>query len=111
MPKLREQIDEVLATLTEREQRIIRLRIGLVDDGRSRTRREIGEEFNVTRERIRQIEARALRKLRLPSRSRELHGYQAKKELSEMMPEDKLLAAIFGETINKYSPTQRKKHD
>ncbi len=71
---LREQLDEVLATLTEREQKVLRLRFGL-DDGRQRTLEEVGKEFNVTRERIRQIEAKALRKLRHPSRSRKLKDY------------------------------------
>ena len=71
---LREQLDEVLSTLTEREQKVLRLRFGL-DDGRQRTLEEVGKEFNVTRERIRQIEAKALRKLRHPSRSRKLKDY------------------------------------
>ena len=71
---LREQLDEVLSTLTEREQKVLRLRFGL-DDGRQRTLEEVGREFNVTRERIRQIEAKALRKLRHPSRSRKLRDY------------------------------------
>ncbi|MBQ1311039.1 MAG: RNA polymerase sigma factor RpoD [Blautia sp.] len=71
---LKEQLDEVLATLTEREQKVLRLRFGL-DDGRGRTLEEVGKEFNVTRERIRQIEAKALRKLRHPSRSRKLKDY------------------------------------
>ncbi|MBR1758172.1 MAG: RNA polymerase sigma factor RpoD [Lachnospiraceae bacterium] len=71
---LREQLDEVLGTLTEREQKVLRLRFGL-DDGRARTLEEVGKEFNVTRERIRQIEAKALRKLRHPSRSRKLRDY------------------------------------
>ena len=71
---LREMIREVLYTLTEREQKVLRLRFGL-DDGRSRTLEEVGREFNVTRERIRQIEAKALRKLRHPSRSRKLKDY------------------------------------
>ena len=71
---LREQLVEVLGTLTEREQKVLRLRFGL-DDGRARTREEVGTEFNVTRERIRQIEAKALRKLRHPSRSRKLKDY------------------------------------
>ena len=66
---LKEQLVEVLGTLTEREQKVLRLRFGL-DDGRARTLEEVGKEFNVTRERIRQIEAKALRKLRHPSRSR-----------------------------------------
>ena len=71
---LREQRVEVLGTLTEREQKVLRLRFGL-DDGRARTLEEVGKEFNVTRERIRQIEAKALRKLRHPSRSRKLKDY------------------------------------
>ena len=71
---LREQLVEVLGTLTEREQKVLRLRFGL-DDGRARTLEEVGKEFNVTRERIRQIEAKALRKLRPPSRSRKLKDY------------------------------------
>jgi len=71
---LKEQIDEVLSSLTPREQRVIQLRFGL-EDGRSRTLEEVGKEFNVTRERIRQIEAKALRKLRHPSRSRRLRDY------------------------------------
>ncbi|MBP3926451.1 MAG: RNA polymerase sigma factor RpoD [Clostridium sp.] len=71
---LREQLLEVLETLTEREQKVIRLRFGL-DDGRARTLEEVGKEFHVTRERIRQIEAKALRKLRHPSRSRKLKDY------------------------------------
>ena len=71
---LKEQLTEVLSTLTEREQKVLRLRFGL-DDGRARTLEEVGREFNVTRERIRQIEAKALRKLRHPSRSRKLKDY------------------------------------
>ncbi len=71
---LREQLEEVLDTLTEREQKVLRLRFGL-DDGRARTLEEVGKEFKVTRERIRQIEAKALRKLRHPSRSRKLRDY------------------------------------
>lgn len=71
---LREQLEEVMETLTEREQKVIRLRYGL-GDGRPRTLEEVGKEFNVTRERIRQIEAKALRKLRHPSRSRILKDY------------------------------------
>ena len=71
---LREQLDEVLGTLTEREQKVLKLRFGL-EDGRARTLEEVGKEFNVTRERIRQIEAKALRKLRHPSRSRKLKDY------------------------------------
>jgi RNA polymerase primary sigma factor len=71
---LKEQIEDVLGTLTPREQRVLQLRFGL-EDGRSRTLEEVGVEFNVTRERIRQIEAKALRKLRHPSRSRKLKDY------------------------------------
>ena len=71
---LKEQLTDVLATLTERERKVLRLRFGL-DDGRARTLEEVGKEFNVTRERIRQIEAKALRKLRHPSRSRKLKDY------------------------------------
>ena len=71
---LKEQLVEVLGTLTEREQKVLRPRFGL-DDGRARTLEEVGKEFNVTRERIRQIEAKALRKLRHPSRSRKLKDY------------------------------------
>ncbi|MCQ2082266.1 MAG: RNA polymerase sigma factor RpoD [Lachnospiraceae bacterium] len=71
---LKEQLIEVLGTLTEREQKVLRLRFGL-DDGRARTLEEVGGEFGVTRERIRQIEAKALRKLRHPSRSRKLKDY------------------------------------
>lgn len=72
LPK--EQLEEVLGTLTEREQKVLTLRFGL-EDGRARTLEEVGKEFNVTRERIRQIEAKALRKLRHPSRSRKLKDY------------------------------------
>ena len=71
---LREQLSDVLSTLTPREEKVLRLRFGL-EDGRSRTLEEVGKEFNVTRERIRQIEAKALRKLRHPSRSRKLKDY------------------------------------
>ena len=71
---LKEQLVEGLSTLTDREQKVLRLRFGL-DDGRARTLEEVGKEFNVTRERIRQIEAKALRKLRHPSRSRKLKDY------------------------------------
>ncbi len=71
---LKEQLIEVLDTLTEREQKVLRLRFGL-DDGRARTLEEVGKEFSVTRERIRQIEAKALRKLRHPSRSKKLKDY------------------------------------
>ncbi len=71
---LKEQLLSVLSTLTEREQKVLRLRFGL-DDGKARTLEEVGREFNVTRERIRQIEAKALRKLRHPSRSRKLKDY------------------------------------
>ena len=71
---LKEQLDEVLSTLTDREQKVLRLRFGL-EDGRARTLEEVGKEFKGTRERIRQIEAKALRKLRHPSRSRKLKDY------------------------------------
>jgi len=71
---LKEQLNEVLETLTEREQKVLRLRFGM-NDGRARTLEEVGKEFDVTRERIRQIEAKALRKLRHPSRSRKLRDY------------------------------------
>jgi len=71
---LREQLDEVLETLTDREQKVLRLRFGL-DDGRARTLEEVGQKFGVTRERIRQIEAKTLRKLRHPSRSKKLKDY------------------------------------
>ena len=71
---LKEQLDDVLATLTPREAKVLQLRFGLVD-GRQRTLEEVGKEFNVTRERIRQIESKALRKLRHPSRSKKLKDY------------------------------------
>ncbi len=71
---LREQVDDVLYTLSEREARVLQLRFGL-EDGRSRTLEEVGRDFGVTRERIRQIEAKALRKLRHPSRSKKLRDF------------------------------------
>jgi RNA polymerase primary sigma factor len=71
---LREQLNEVLHTLTPREEQVLKLRFGL-DDGRTRTLEEVGKVFNITRERIRQIEAKALRKLRHPSRARHLRGF------------------------------------
>ena len=71
---MKDEIAEVLLTLTEREEKVIRLRFGL-EDGKSRTLEEVGQMFGVTRERIRQIEAKALRKLRHPSRSRKLKDY------------------------------------
>ena len=75
--KLRQELDDVLRTLTEREERVLRLRFGLID-GRQRTLEAGGKEFNVTRERIRQIEAKALRKLKHPSRSRKLKDFMTK---------------------------------
>ena len=72
--ELREQLEEVLSTLTPREEHVIKLRFGLYD-GRTRTLEEVGKEFDITRERIRQIEAKALRKLRHPSRSRKLKDF------------------------------------
>ncbi|MCX5998841.1 MAG: sigma-70 family RNA polymerase sigma factor, partial [Chloroflexi bacterium] len=72
---LKDQIGDVLDMLTPREQRVIRLRFGLLDDGRSRTLEEVGKEFKLTRERMRQIEAKALRKLRHPKLSRRLKDY------------------------------------
>ena len=71
---LREQLTKVLDTLTKRERRVLQLRYGL-EDGRARTLEEVGREFNVTRERIRQIETKALRKLRHPSRAKKLRDY------------------------------------
>jgi RNA polymerase primary sigma factor len=71
---LKEQVEAVLDSLNGRERRVLQLRFGL-EDGRARTLEEVGKEFNVTRERIRQIEAKALRKLRHPSRSRKLKDY------------------------------------
>ena len=71
---LQEQLEEVLSTLSERESKVLRLRFGL-DDGRARTLEEVGKEFNVTRERIRQIEAKALRKLKGRGRSSKLKDY------------------------------------
>ena len=73
---LREQLIEVLRTLTPREEQVLTLRFGL-EDGRPRTLEEVGKVFNITRERIRQIEAKALRKLRHPSRSRKLKDFLA----------------------------------
>ena len=71
---MKEQLADVLKTLTPREEKVLRLRFGL-EDGRPRTLEEVGKEFNVTRERIRQIEAKALRKLRHPSRSKKLKDF------------------------------------
>ena len=71
---LKDELNDVLLGLTDREEKVLRLRFGM-DDGRARTLEEVGKEFNVTRERIRQIEAKALRKLRHPSRSRKLKDY------------------------------------
>ena len=71
---LKEQVEDVLNTLSDRERRVLELRFGLID-GRSRTLEEVGRDFGVTRERIRQIEAKALRKLRHPTRSRKLRDF------------------------------------
>ena len=71
---LKEELDQALRSLTERERQVVRLRFGL-EDGRARTLEEVGREFNVTRERIRQIEAKALRKLRHPTRSKRLKDF------------------------------------
>jgi RNA polymerase primary sigma factor len=71
---LRQQLMEILDTLSEREAKVLRLRYGL-DDGRPRTLEEVGREFNVTRERVRQIEAKALRKIRNPNRSSKLRDF------------------------------------
>ena len=71
---LKEQLVDVLSTLTPREEKVLKLRFG-IEDGRTRTLEEVGKEFNVTRERIRQIEAKALRKLRHPSRSKKLKDF------------------------------------
>ena len=71
---LREQLEDVMNTLTPRESKVLKLRFGL-EDGKARTLEEVGKEFDVTRERIRQIEAKALRKLRHPSRSKKLRDY------------------------------------
>ena len=71
---LKEQLEDVMSTLTPREEKVLKLRFGL-EDGKTRTLEEVGREFQVTRERIRQIEAKALRKLRHPSRSKKLRDY------------------------------------
>lgn len=90
------QLNEVLSSLEPRSAEVLRMRFGL-DDGSSKTLKEIGVHFNVTSERIRHIEAKALRMLRHPSRARLLKDYLVKKKLSEMTPADKLLRAIFGQ--------------
>ena len=96
MAIIKEQIDEVLATLSPREQEVLKIRFGLVD-GQSRTLKAIGQSFHVTPERIRQIEAKALRKLRHPARSTGLKGLlDEEKPHDQWTPEDKLLRAIFG---------------
>jgi len=95
MATIKEQVDEVLSSLSPREQQVLRLRFGL-DDGRSRTLKEVGQSFDVTPERIRQIEAKALRKLRHPSRSRALEPLIKEKPHDEWTPVDKLLSALFG---------------
>ena len=74
MTEIKDKIDEVLKELTDREERVLRLRYGL-DDGRTHTLEEVGKEFNVTRERIRQIEAKALRKLKNPNRCKRLRDF------------------------------------
>ena len=89
-------VKEILATLSDREQTILEKRFGL-DDGRIKTLREIATQFNVTKERIRQIEAKALRRLKHPSRSRKLKPYLKEKRLDELTPQDKLIRKIFGE--------------
>lgn len=99
MAPIEDQIDEVFSSLSPREQRVLQLRFGL-EDGRGRNLEEVGKEFGVTRERIRQIEAKALRKLRHPSRSRKLKDYlDEEKPHDQWTPVDKLLRAIFGERI------------
>lgn len=99
MATIKEQIDEVLSSLSPREQRVLQLRFGL-EDGRSRTLKEVGEEFHVGKERTRQIEAKALRKLRHPARARKLKDYlDEEKPHAQYTPVDKLLRAIFGESI------------
>lgn len=95
MTELEKQINILLAGLWEHEQRVLQLRFGL-EDGRSRTLREVGKEFNVTYERIRQIEARALRKLRHPSRSERLKAFLSDKPVTKSPPAEKLLRCVFG---------------
>ena len=97
MAPIEDQIDEIFSSLSPREQRVLQLRFGL-EDGQSRTLEEVGKEVKVTRERIRQIEAKALRKLRHPSRSRHLKDYLDEEKPHDLYtPVDKLLRAIFGE--------------
>ena len=89
-------VKEILATLPDRERTVIEKRFGL-DDGRIKTLQEISTQFNVTRERIRQIEAKALQKLKHHSRSRKLKPYLKEKRLDELTNQDKLIRKIFGE--------------
>jgi len=88
-------VKEILATLPDRERTVLEKRFGL-DDGRNKTLQEIATQFSVTRERIRQIEAKALKKLKHHSRSRKLKPYLIEKYLGELTPQDKLIRKIFG---------------
>lgn len=102
---LADQIDYALSTLTPREQRVLQLRYGL-EDGRSRTLAEVGKEFKVTRERIRQIEAKSLRKLRHPSRSRKLRDHLSGIDEVDDLTQD-LLLAIFGSHVRDYATNEK----